>query len=61
VIVTAPLAALKRRLRNSRTSSIGARARRSHTTNAPSSPSATTNPPTLRALTQPWFGASIIV
>jgi hypothetical protein len=60
-IVTAPLAALKRRFRNSATSSIGARARRSQAMKATSSPPATARPPMLRAAVQPWLGASMIV
>ena len=47
VTVTAPLAALKRRSRNSETSSIGCGVRRSRTTNAASSTAAAANPPTV--------------
>jgi hypothetical protein len=61
VIATAPLAALKRALRNSLTSSIGAALRRSKTTKATKSTSATANPPSVRAEVQPSFGASMIV
>jgi hypothetical protein len=61
VIVTAALAALKRGFLKSATSSIGARARRSHPTNAPNRPTATASPTTVRAAPQPWFGASMIV
>jgi len=46
--VTAPLAALKRMLRNSRTSSIGLGARRSQPMNEASRAAATTNPTMLR-------------
>ena len=62
VIVTAPLAALKRRFRNRPTSSIGAA--------VPPLPgdegdeqnaAATTKPTTLRVAPQPRFGASMIV
>ena len=59
--VTAPLAALNRMLRNSRTSSIGLGARRSQPMNVASRAAATTNPATLRPLPQPWEGASMIV
>jgi hypothetical protein len=51
--VTAPLAALNRMLRNSRTSSIGCAARRSHTMNAASRIAETANPATLRADVHP--------
>ena len=51
--VTEPLAALKRMLRNSRTSSIGFAARCSQPMNAASRAADTTNPATLRALPQP--------
>jgi hypothetical protein len=51
--VTAPLAALNRMLRNSRTSSIGLGARRSQPMNAASRPAATPNPAMLRPLPQP--------
>ena len=59
--VTEPQAAVKRGLRNSVTSSIGARTRRSQRTNPPSSPAASAKPARLRALLQPWSGASMIV
>jgi hypothetical protein len=61
VIVSAPLAALKRGLRNSATSSIGARARRSQTTNTASTLAASASPAIVRAAPQPWLGASMIV
>jgi hypothetical protein len=51
--VTAPLAALNRRLRNSRTSSIGCRERCSPMMNAASNAAETANPATLRALPHP--------
>ena len=51
--VTAPLAALNRILRNSRTSSIGWAIRRSQPTNTASSTAATAKPARLRALPQP--------
>src|SRR4029453_12955575 len=61
VMVTAPLAALKRRFRNSPTSSSGVDARRSQAMKARSSAAASANPAMLRAAAQPSFGASMIV
>ncbi len=61
VIVTAPLAALNRRSRNSETSSIGCVVRRSRSTKAPSSIAAIANPPKVSADLQPCAGASMIV
>ena len=51
--VTAPLAALNRMLRNSRTSSIGWATRRSQPMNAASSTAETANPSRLRTLVHP--------
>ncbi len=51
--VTAPLAALNRMLRKSRTSSIGWAARRSQPTNAASRAAETANPARVRVLPQP--------
>src|SRR5947199_208716 len=59
--VTAPLAAVKRGFANSLTSSIGSLARRSHATNAASRSATTAKPARLRALLQPWLGASMMV
>ena len=61
VIVTAPLAALKRRFLNNATSSIGSRTRRSHATKAARRTAAATKPAMLSAAAQPRFGASMIV
>ena len=60
-IVTEPLAAVKRGLRKRPTSSIGAEVRRSHITKAASRTVAIAKPPSVRALPQPWLGASMIV
>ena len=51
--VTAPLAALNRRLRNSRTSSIGCAARRSRMMNAASRTAEAAKPATLRPAPHP--------
>ena len=51
--VTAPLAALNRMLRNSRTSSMGWLVRCSHQMNATSRTAETANPARLRTLAQP--------
>ncbi len=51
--VTAPLAALNRRLRNSRTSSIGCAASRSAAMNPASSAAETAKPATVRAAVHP--------
>ena len=51
--VTAPLAALNRRLRNSRTSSMGCAARRSRTMNAASSTAEAAKPARLRPAAHP--------
>jgi len=51
--VTAPLAALNRRLRNSRTSSIGCAARRSAMMNAASRTAEPAKPATLRPAAHP--------
>src|SRR5215472_1558098 len=59
--VTAPLAALNRMLRNSRTSSIGCAVRRSHVMNAASRTAETAKPATLRAAVHPYVGASMMV
>src|SRR5207237_5883326 len=60
-IVTEPLAAVKRGLRKRPTSSIGAEVRRSHITKAARRTVAIAKPPSVRALPQPWLGASMIV
>ena len=60
-IATAALAAVKRGLRNKLTSSIGCSVRRSQATNAAPSTAVSAKPPSVRALPQPWFGASMIV
>jgi len=59
--VTEPLAAVKRRLRNRLTSSIGSRTRSSHAMNAHNSRANNTKPATLCVLPQPRSGASMIV
>src|SRR5262249_49303523 len=59
--VTAPLAALNRRLRNRPTSSIGSAARRSQLMNAASRTAERANPATLRGAAHPYVGASMIV
>ena len=51
--VTAPLAALNRMLRNSRTSSIGCAARRSRAMNAASKTAEAAKPATLRGAVHP--------
>ena len=61
VIVTAPLAALKRRSRKSVTSSIGWAAARSRTTKATSASAATAKPDSVASEPQPCSGASMIV
>jgi hypothetical protein len=61
VIVTAPLAALNRRLRNRARSSIGMGTRRSQTTKATNRTPAAAKPAMLRPAVQPRFGASMIV
>ena len=61
VIVTAPLAALKRRSRKSVTSSIGCGVRRSRTTKTVSRAAAVTNPPMVAGEDHPRLGASMIV
>ena len=60
-IVTEPLAAVKRRLRNSPTSSRGSEARRCQPMNAPNSAAAKARPTRVRAESQPRAGASMIV
>src|SRR3954454_6347894 len=59
--LTEPLAAVKRRFRNSSRSSSGFGVRRSHATNAANRAAESPNPPMLRAELQPWSGASMIV
>ena len=60
-IATDALAAVNRGLRNRLTSSIGASARRSQAANAAASTAVSAKPPSVRALPQPWLGASMIV
>ena len=60
-IPIAALAAANLGLRNRSTSRIGCSVRRSHATNATASNAATAKPPSVRALPQPWLGASMIV
>ena len=59
--VTAPVAAVKRMLANSRTSSMGCVERRSTRTSNPSANTATAKPARVRAVPQPTVGASMIV
>ena len=59
--VTEPLAAVKRGLRNRLRSSIGCSVRRSRAMNAASSTAVSAKPASVRALPQPWSGASMIV
>lgn len=59
--VTAPLAAVKRRLRNRRTSSIGCAVRCSVRTRAARATTATAAPASVRVLPQPALGASMMV
>src|ERR1035437_7592005 len=59
--VTEAHAAAKRGLRNSDTSSIGSRVRRSREMNAASRVIASAKPTSVRTLLQPWLGASMIV
>ncbi len=59
--VTAPLAALNRRLVNSRTSISGSVCRRSHQAKATAAARATPNPVSVRADVHPRSGASMIV
>ncbi len=60
-IATETLAAVKRRFRNRLRSSIGSSVRRSRATNAAASSAVNAKLPIVRALPQPWFGASMIV
>src|SRR5579875_1547953 len=59
--VTDPLAAVKRMLRKSFTSSMGVSTLRAHAMNSEHTTVATTKPATLRPLDQPTSGASIMV
>ena len=61
VIVSAALAALKRRFRNRFTSSIGTRTRRSCAMNSAKRTAVTTNPPIVSVAPHPRLGASMIV
>jgi hypothetical protein len=61
VIVTAPLAALKRRFRNRLMSSIGSATWRSQVMKAARRTAAATKPAMLSPALQPRFGASMIV
>ena len=60
-IATEALAAVNRGLRNRLRSSIGCSVRRSQATNAAASTAVSAKLPSVRALPQPWFGASMIV
>ncbi len=60
-IATEALAAVNRGLPNRLRSSIGCSVRRSQATNAAASTAVSAKPPSVRALPQPWFGASMIV
>ena len=60
-IATDTLAAVKRRFRNSVRSSIGSSVLRSRATNAAASSAVSAKLPIVRALPQPWVGASMIV